>query len=132
MIHQITGECHGCKDKLLGVHIALFDWFYWLKEEYPQIHISCGFRGEKEQNEVFAAGKSRLKWPRSMHNKTLDDIPCSQAIDLFRIDEFGKAHFEEALYREIIEKTLREGYPIEWGGNFVTLKDFVHFQLIHP
>lgn len=32
--------------------------------------VICGHRGEKEQNEAFARGTSKLRWPRSKHNKT--------------------------------------------------------------
>jgi peptidoglycan L-alanyl-D-glutamate endopeptidase CwlK len=45
--------------------------------KYVDIHLLCGYRGEKEQNEAYAAGTSKLPWPQSKHNK----IP-SQAVDL--------------------------------------------------
>lgn len=31
--------------------------------------VICGHRGEKEQNEAFARGTSKLKYPKSKHNK---------------------------------------------------------------
>lgn len=31
--------------------------------------VICGHRGEKEQNEAFARGNSKLRYPRSKHNK---------------------------------------------------------------
>lgn len=34
------------------------------------VTIICGHRGEKEQNEAFARGTSKLKWPKSKHNQT--------------------------------------------------------------
>lgn len=32
--------------------------------------VICGHRGEKAQNEAYAKGTSKLKWPKSKHNKT--------------------------------------------------------------
>lgn len=32
--------------------------------------VICGHRGEKEQNEAFDRGYSRVRWPNSKHNKT--------------------------------------------------------------
>jgi peptidoglycan L-alanyl-D-glutamate endopeptidase CwlK len=41
--------------------------------------VICGHRGEKEQNEAFANGTSKLKFPKSKHNKTpslaMDVVP---------------------------------------------------------
>lgn len=34
------------------------------------ITILCGFRGELDQNQAWANGKSKLRWPDSDHNKT--------------------------------------------------------------
>lgn len=55
--------------------------------------VLCGYRGEKEQNEAFAKGTSKLQWPHSKHNH----LPAL-AVDLapFPIDwtEHGRAGFE--------------------------------------
>jgi peptidoglycan L-alanyl-D-glutamate endopeptidase CwlK len=32
--------------------------------------VICGHRGEKAQNEAFNRGTSKLRWPKSKHNKT--------------------------------------------------------------
>ncbi len=41
--------------------------------------IICGYRGEEEQNAAFAAGRSKLKFPKSKHNslpaKAYDRVP---------------------------------------------------------
>lgn len=34
------------------------------------IEVICGYRGEKEQNEAFRKGTSKLKFPKSKHNKS--------------------------------------------------------------
>lgn len=33
------------------------------------ITVLCGFRGQAEQDRVFAAGLSKVEWPRSKHNQ---------------------------------------------------------------
>jgi len=45
--------------------------------KYVDIHLLCGFRGEKDQNEAYASGASEKQWPNSKHNR----IP-SLAVDL--------------------------------------------------
>ena len=41
------------------------------------IMILCGYRGQKEQEEAFEKGTSKLRWPHSKHNH----LP-SQAVDI--------------------------------------------------
>ena len=36
---------------------------------YYNCSILCGFRGEKEQNEAFDKGRSKLRFPNSAHNR---------------------------------------------------------------
>lgn len=37
-------------------------------DEILPIHVICGHRGEKEQNEAFKSGHSKLAYPNSKHN----------------------------------------------------------------
>lgn len=55
---------------------------YEMRKEID-IEIICGHRGEKEQNEAYARGYSKLKWPNSKHNKTpsLAFDACPNPID---------------------------------------------------
>lgn len=54
------------------------------------VMVICGHRGEKEQNEAFARGNSKLKYPKSKHNK----MP-SLAIDIipYPVDWEARARF---------------------------------------
>lgn len=36
---------------------------------YFDISVTCGWRGEADQNEAFRTGASKLRWPDSAHNK---------------------------------------------------------------
>lgn len=54
--------------------------------------VICGYRGEKEQNAAFARGTSKLRFPKSKHNKT-----PSLAMDVcpYPIDWEARAKFLE-------------------------------------
>lgn len=50
--------------------------------------VLCGYRGEKEQNEAFAKGASKLQWPHSKHNHlpafAVDLAPLPDRLDRAR------------------------------------------------
>jgi peptidoglycan L-alanyl-D-glutamate endopeptidase CwlK len=87
--------------------------------------VACGYRGEQEQNEAFARGFSKLRFPESKHNikpsKAMDLVPFP--VNWKDIDGFkwlGKIVKEEAAKLHI---------KIRWGGDFVKWKDYPHFEL---
>ena len=94
------------------------------------ITILEGHRNEEKQNNYYNAGKSKLKYPESKHNKT-----PSQAVDV------ALWHKEEPNIRwddktdwyylaGYIESTAKDlNIPIYWGGRFSNFFDGVHFQL---
>ena len=63
-------------DKLNTCHPLLQTLFREVVKHYD-CTIICGHRGEKEQNEAFANGYSKLKFPQSKHNS----MP-SRAVDV--------------------------------------------------
>lgn len=103
------------------------------------ITVMCGHRGEKEQNEAFDKGYSKLKYPESKHNKTpslaVDVVPYPTYYDdVTKLKEMG-------LYIvEVAKKLLDEGkitHEIRWGGdwdsdgdlNDQTFIDYPHFEI---
>jgi peptidoglycan L-alanyl-D-glutamate endopeptidase CwlK len=93
--------------------------------------VICGFRGEKEQNEAYARGHSKLKWPQSKHNQT-----PSMAVDIvpYPIDWNDELRFRTlgAVVKEIwsqLPEEKREGWSLSWGGDWKTFKDLPHFEL---
>jgi peptidoglycan L-alanyl-D-glutamate endopeptidase CwlK len=93
--------------------------------------VICGFRGEKEQNEAYSSGHSKLKWPQSKHNK----IP-SEAVDIvpYPIDWNDERRFRDLgqVVKEIWDRLppeKTEGYELSWGGDWKSFKDFPHFEL---
>lgn len=88
--------------------------------------VLCGHRGQEAQNEAVAAGKSKLRWPNSLHNRT----PAA-AMDLapYPLDWQDTDGFKK-LAGVILQVAHELGIAMDWGGNFAHLKDLDHFQLI--
>lgn len=89
------------------------------------ITILCGHRGKEDQDKAYADGKSKLQWPKSRHNS----FP-SEAVDLapFPLDWNNVKSFKD-LAVKVKEAANKVGVEIEWGGDWVTFKDYPHFQL---
>jgi len=89
--------------------------------------ITCGHRGEIEQNEAFKNKKSKLKYPQSKHNS----LP-SKAID-FAVKVDGMVVWDKKYY-DILGKIAKEeatklGISIVWGGDFRGFYDGPHVEL---
>ncbi len=87
--------------------------------------VACGRRGEQEQNEAFARGFSKLKFPNSKHNKT-----PSLAMDLvpWPVDWNDVKRFE-ALAKIVKEEAAKLGVAISWGGDWKKFRDRPHYEL---
>lgn len=92
--------------------------------ERMRLVVLCGHRGQADQDAAFAAGTSKLKWPRGKHNK----MP-SLAVDVAPepIDWNNVAAFEK-LAKHMLEIAAEEGVDIVWGGAW-KMRDLVHFEL---
>jgi len=103
-------ECHPDLQKIAHQLIKEMD-----------VTVLCGHRGEKEQNEAFKNGYSKLKYPKSKHNKT-----PSLAIDMapFPIDWKARARFVDMRekIRKIAERLGIKIRFIEW--------DLPHTELV--
>lgn len=98
--------------------------------------ISVGERNQKEQDEAYRTGKSKLPYPKSKHNSN-----PSMAVDIFAFVN-GKVTWELKYYYFIagvvFTEAKRLGIKIRWGGNFNSNSDFsddafidaVHFELV--
>lgn len=93
--------------------------------------VICGFRGEREQNEAYDSGASKLKWPKSKHNQT-----PSLAVDIvpYPIDWNDEARFKElaatvkACWNKIPPEQ-RAGWILTWGGDWKRFRDMPHFEI---
>lgn len=82
-------------------------------------------RGKKAQEKAFALGHSRAHFGQSAHNWTpaiaLDITPLP--LDWDNIKAFV------ALSKPILAKAKELKIPIEWGGDWSSIKDFPHYEL---
>jgi peptidoglycan LD-endopeptidase CwlK len=127
-------------DRLKTCHRDLQVLFNHVILEYDCL-IVCGQRGEKEQNDAFDKGHSKLRFPNSKHNSSpsmaVDVVPYEQGIDWGKLQS---AHFAgyvkgiaDQLYRiGTIKHHIRFG--IDWNSNNdiddTTFWDANHFELI--
>lgn len=125
--HSASLPCPSCQDKVGNAHPYLGEWFERVQKKYPDCHIAWSYRDEKNQDEAFSTGKSRLKWPTSLHNRCKDGKPCAEALDLFQLEE-GKAIFNPIFYTKLAEECVKEQDEIIWGGYFRSISDLDHFQ----
>lgn len=102
--------------------------------KYVDHSVTCGHRGQAEQDKAFAEGKSKLKFPNGEHNKlpsrAIDVAPFpinwndSEAFTLLSGVYFGVA--------SMLGIKIRLG--IDWDGDFNVLehsfKDRPHIELI--
>lgn len=88
--------------------------------------IICGHRGKEDQEKAFRLGRSKLRWPKGKHNK----MP-SEAIDIapYPTDWNDHLAFNE-LANYFMDIARNSNIKIKWGGDFKTLKDLGHFELI--
>ena len=99
--------------------------------------ITEGFRPRFKQDEYFAAGKSKVRWPNSKHNIQ----PYSGAVDAVPYVR-GKLSYNYYhccfLAGVILALAKKISVPVRWGGNWdmdlepITDQDFndlVHFEL---
>lgn len=92
-------------------------------------HVDCtiidGYRTKKEQNDAFNKGYSKLKYPKSKHNKkpslAADVMPYPIDWD----DAMGAEHFA-GIVKGI---AFAMGIPITWGGDWRSFIDRPHYQL---
>jgi peptidoglycan L-alanyl-D-glutamate endopeptidase CwlK len=93
--------------------------------DHMDVSVLCGYRGEKEQNEAFKNGNSKLKFPMSKHNKK-----PSLAVDLapYPIDWNDIGRFDKMLdkVQEIADK---HGVKVRLGRTF-KFKDYPHIELV--
>lgn len=88
------------------------------------VTILCGHRGEKEQNDAFNKGNSKLTWPRSKHNR----FP-SEAVDVapYPVDWKNISAFNK-MCKKIEELAKELGIKIKLGRDF-SFKDYPHVEL---
>ena len=110
--------CHPLIQEVLNEAIELYDFA-----------VLCGYRGEKEQNEAFNTGHSKLQFPKSKHN-----IMPAEAVDCAPFP-ISWAKDMEYRFKEMADVILlvadNKKINLVWGGNWINFKDMPHFQLVN-
>jgi len=100
--------------------------------KYVDFTIICGHRGEMEQNAAYDLGNSKLRYPKSKHNKipslAFDFIPYpfkgwSDTTDFIRVANFIKGIAVMLKSYGAIESS------ISYGGDWKNFKDYPHIEL---
>lgn len=85
--------------------------------EVADVSITCGFRGEREQNELFVTKRSRAMWPTSKHNSMPSVAVDFQPYPLPKRKEKIWASLAYIAGRAI-EIGIEEGVALRWGGDW--------------
>lgn len=129
MKHE-RGDCSRCAAKLSEACNEIVAFFYWVKNNHPEAHVSWTFRDQALQEECYRMGKSKLHWPDSKHNYTdKEGHPKAEAIDLFVLTNDEKAVWPRPWFEGLWNEVDRKNLPMIWGGHFRKLGDYDHFQL---
>lgn len=119
------------KKKLETCHKDLQEIVEALAEQM-QIIVVCGHRGEKEQNEAYKNGTSKLKFPKSKHNTmpslAVDLAPAKTVNGRLQIDWSDTKAFT-VMARAFMRIAESKGIEYVWGGEW-KMADLVHFEIV--
>lgn len=115
------------KARLETCHPALKAVIYRACELSPiPFTVLCGHRNQQDQEAAFAAGTTKLHWPNGNHN-----AEPSNAVDLAPLPiDWKNLHAFAMLAGVVLSSARLLGVKLGWGGDWVTFKDYPHFELI--
>lgn len=112
--------------KLASCHPLLRNVIRMVANQWP-ILVTCGHRGQAEQDDAFARGTSKIKWPNGNHNQ----LP-SLAVD---IQPQGLSKKESQAREElsflagmVMMEAAHQGITLRWGGNWDRDYDIVEHE----
>lgn len=93
--------------------------------------VVCGYRDQPAQEDAYKAGKSKVRFPHSAHNKR-----PSLAVDLvpYPVDWRDIGRFKElaAAFMAVAKLMYEQGMiqsQFTWGGNWQTFPDYPHYEI---
>lgn len=107
--HDNSGDCQKCEkifNKYPGFNNDLKNWFKFLQCNYPEAHIMCAGRNEKEQEYLYKYKSSMNRYGQSAHN-------YNAAIDIFRMHN-GKFNIDKEWFNDVVLKNIND--KINWHG----------------
>lgn len=99
--------------------------------KYVDCSVICAHRGEKDQNEAFDKGFSKVRFPNSKHNSkpsmAVDVVPYPiEWENSKRFIDFGNFVTSQA---QSLYKAGKISHKVVWGGTWVTFQDLPHYEL---
>lgn len=122
-------ECHEDLQELFGEVIKSFD-----------CQVTKGYRGPVEQHAAFTSGKSKLDWPKSLHNRQ-----PSAAIDVYPypidFQDIKRFYYFAGFVLGVADQLRSVGlisHAIRWGGDWDSdtevkdnrFNDLCHFEIV--
>jgi len=97
---------------------------------YLPIMVTWGWRGKEDQEEAYHGGKSSLRWPHSKHNRMVDGVPQSHAVDIipFALGEdivWDVTDKWRLMASYVWQVSIKKEVDLIWGGYF---GDYSHFE----
>lgn len=97
--------------------------------------VTSGHRGQAEQDALFEAGRSKLRYPASRHNAmpslAVDAVPYIPGVgptwEWEHIEPLA-AHIKIVWQRLQLEERTSGNYDMSWGGDW-RWRDGAHYQL---
>ena len=121
-------------ERLKGVHPDLTKVIIAACEGFAfDMFLVQGVRTEEQHTANLASGKSQTK--KSRHVPAFNQCGMSCAVDIAPCSKDGKEIFwnrTDLFFRfntAVQKAAVKLGVPVEWGGAWVTFKDFNHWQL---
>lgn len=88
-----------------------------------------GRRNKARQNVLFNAGKSQTLNSKHLTGHAIDIAPCKIDDGKVSLNWSDKTQFK--ILSDAMKKAAEQLHvPIKWGGDWATLKDMVHYELI--
>ena len=99
--------------------------------------VTCGYRGEEDQNKAFDEGRSKARYPKGKHNKN-----PSVAVDVYPYPIDFKNYDRLSHFAGFVIGTAKTmDIDLRWGRDWhdeffdkkndtTTFKDYPHFELI--
>ena len=95
--------------------------------------IVCGYRGEKEQNQAYDKGNSKVKYPKGRHNKFPSNAVDVAPYPIDWADRDGFILFAGFVLGVASQKGINLRWGGDWDGDFDLsdnqFDDLVHFEL---
>ncbi len=120
--HVNNGACPRCALILADAHPKLQAFAKAIQAKTPSAHVAWAHRTQKDQDDAYRRGTSKLKWPESKHNA----MPA-RAIDFFELDVSG-ARWDARWMKETLEQACVDA-GLTWGGSWAKFRDYPHVEM---